>query len=78
MLITCPGCKNRHVIADHLRIFTDKSTTLEDIMKEKGGSFKKGQVGAGEDGDVEFWEDGTVTTREIKAEEGGEETKGIA
>ncbi|KAF2416519.1 zf-DNL-domain-containing protein, partial [Tothia fuscella] len=62
VLITCPGCKNRHLIADHLKIFSDKRITLEDIMKEKGQVFRKG--GLLPSGDVEFWDTGEVVTRE--------------
>ncbi|WPH00573.1 zf-DNL-domain-containing protein [Acrodontium crateriforme] len=54
-LVTCPGCKNRHLISDHLKIFSDKSITIEDIMKEKGQLLKKGRLGA--DGDIEFYND---------------------
>lgn len=78
ILITCPGCKNRHLISDHLKvglglntasrrvtntgqIFSDKSITVEDILKEKGQLLKKGQLGS--EGDVEFWDDGTQTER---------------
>ncbi|KAK4545167.1 hypothetical protein LTR36_003718 [Oleoguttula mirabilis] len=56
-LITCPGCKNRHLISDHLKIFSDKSITLEDILKEKGQYLRKGRLG--EDGDIEFYEEET-------------------
>lgn len=38
VLITCPGCKNRHLIADHLKIFNDNHITIEDIMKAQGQS----------------------------------------
>lgn len=24
ILITCPGCKNRHLISDHLKVFADR------------------------------------------------------
>ncbi|KAK2753508.1 hypothetical protein FQN54_007898 [Arachnomyces sp. PD_36] len=61
VLINCPGCSNRHVISDHLRIFMDKQKTLEDILEEKGQGLKKGTL----DGDMEFWEDGTVTSSEM-------------
>lgn len=82
VLITCPQCKNRHLIADHLnvsspilwascvlsvswweavQIFGDKSQTIEDILKEKGELFKKGTLS--ENGDLEFWDDGSTTTR---------------
>jgi len=36
VLITCPGCKNNHLIADHLGWFDDHSTTVESILAEKG------------------------------------------
>ncbi|KAI9766379.1 MAG: hypothetical protein M1835_007207 [Candelina submexicana] len=59
VLITCPECKNRHVMSDHLRIFSDTSMTIEDLMRKKGQLVKKGTIGA--DGDVEFWDDGSTT-----------------
>ncbi|KAK3947740.1 DNL zinc finger-domain-containing protein [Pseudoneurospora amorphoporcata] len=62
VLISCPNCRNRHVISDHLKIFGDRKITVEDLLKEKGMLVKKGTLG--EDGDVEFWEDGSVTARE--------------
>ncbi|KAH7170996.1 DNL zinc finger-domain-containing protein [Dactylonectria macrodidyma] len=52
-LITCPDCRNRHVISDHLDIFGDRKVTIEDIMREKGQLVKRGSLG--EDGDIEFW-----------------------
>lgn len=44
VLIQCPGCKARHLIADHLRIFSDKSITLEDILATKGEGLTKGTI----------------------------------
>ncbi len=35
VLITCPQCHNRHIISDHLKIFMDRSGTLEDILARK-------------------------------------------
>lgn len=64
IVITCPGCNNKHLISDHLRIFSDKDTTLEDIMKEKGELLKKGVLGA--DGDVEFYPEATEDAVYIK------------
>ena len=76
VLIQCPGCKNRHVIADHLKVFLDQKSTLEDILKKQTQDgkpltslIKKGQLGirhgsmVGNEGeeDIEFWEDGTET-----------------
>ncbi|CAN6600363.1 mitochondrial protein import protein Zim17p [Trichomonascus vanleenenianus] len=59
VLIECPGCKNRHLIADHLKIFSDKRITLEDIMASKGESITKGTISADQlekGGDME-WEE---------------------
>lgn len=69
--MTCPECKNRHVISDHLKIFSDKRVTIEDILKDKGELLKKGRLGAGADGDMEFWDDGTETRR-VEPNEGEE------
>ncbi|KAM4059085.1 DNL zinc finger domain-containing protein [Hirsutella rhossiliensis] len=55
ILITCPGCRDRHVISDHLEIFGDRKITVEDLMRERGRLVKRGSLG--EDGDVEFWPD---------------------
>lgn len=44
MLVQCPGCKVRHLIADHLGIFSDKRVTLEDIMADKGETIRKGRA----------------------------------
>lgn len=67
ILITCQGCKNRHLVSDHLKIFSDKGITIEDILREKGQMLKKGSLTPGEEGDIEFWDDGTQTTRAPKA-----------
>jgi protein import protein ZIM17 len=69
VLIACPGCRNRHVISDHLRIFGETATTVEDILRSRGELVKRGVTlvgGNGEDGgqDLEFWDDGTTTVRE--------------
>ncbi|KAF2743871.1 zf-DNL-domain-containing protein, partial [Sporormia fimetaria CBS 119925] len=61
VLIGCPGCKNRHLISDHLKIFSDKPVTIEDLMREKGQLVKRGSLAA--EGDVELWDDGTTTPR---------------
>ncbi|KAI2614026.1 DNL zinc finger-domain-containing protein [Hypoxylon fragiforme] len=65
VLITCPSCRNRHIISDHLGIFGNQHITVEDLMRDKGQLVKRGTLG--EDGDVEFWEDGTVTKRRADA-----------
>lgn len=65
-LVQCPGCKNRHLISDHLKIFYDKGMTLEDIMKEKGESIKLGSLD--QQGDVEFWDEASANAAEGQAE----------
>lgn len=62
VLVTCPECRNRHVISDHLGIFGDRKMTIEDLMREKGQLVKKGALG--EDGDIEFWEDDVPAEQE--------------
>lgn len=39
VLIQCPGCKNRHLIADNLRIFRDNNFNLEEVLRLQGDSF---------------------------------------
>ncbi|KAI1456602.1 DNL zinc finger-domain-containing protein [Annulohypoxylon moriforme] len=55
VLISCPSCRNRHIISDHLNIFGDRKITVEDLMREKGQLVKRGSLG--EDGDIEFWQE---------------------
>ncbi|KIW80279.1 hypothetical protein Z517_06894 [Fonsecaea pedrosoi CBS 271.37] len=89
VLVTCPSCKGRHVIADHLKIFLDKSSTLEDILRKKAAAgedfsklLKKGRLGirpgelVGNEGeeDLEFWEDGTESVHTpIEEKQGGQQ-----
>jgi protein import protein ZIM17 len=69
VLIQCPSCKNRHVVSDHLKIFMDEASTLEDILQRHGSMIKKGKLGirqgkvVGNEGeeDIEFWDDGSET-----------------
>jgi protein import protein ZIM17 len=68
VLIACPSCKNRHIIADHLGIFLDDKTTLEDILAKQGANVTKGHI----EGDMEFWEDGSVYKTGISQEESSE------
>lgn len=41
VLIECPGCQNRHLIADNLGWFRDSRTTVEDLIREKGEAVRK-------------------------------------
>ncbi|KAF5025019.1 hypothetical protein F66182_2887 [Fusarium sp. NRRL 66182] len=68
-LITCPSCRNRHIISDHLNIFGDRKVTVEDILREKGQLVKRGSLG--EDGDIEFWPE-----ESLQADEGSGKTEG--
>ncbi|KAF5316722.1 hypothetical protein D9619_006562 [Psilocybe cf. subviscida] len=59
VIVQCPGCKNRHLIADHLGWFEDstaegKLRTIEDIMRAKGETVRRGITN--ENGDIEFVE----------------------
>ncbi|KAK0631664.1 DNL zinc finger-domain-containing protein [Immersiella caudata] len=80
VLVTCPECRNRHIIADNLKIFGDKKINIEDILAERGQSIKKGTVSA--EGDIEFWDDGNVTVRgvnegEVRRWEKGKDDSGV-
>ncbi|OJT03333.1 hypothetical protein TRAPUB_6111 [Trametes pubescens] len=57
VIVQCPGCKNRHLIADHLGWFKEstedgKLKTVEDLVRAKGEKVKRGTVGEG--GVVEY------------------------
>ncbi|KAH8079702.1 DNL zinc finger-domain-containing protein [Filobasidium floriforme] len=57
VIVQCPGCKNRHLIADHLGWFKEvteegRHRTIEDLMKAKGEKVTRGKVG--QDGDIEI------------------------
>jgi len=52
VLVECPGCHNRHLIADHLGWFKEsteegKLKTVEDLVKAKGEEVRRGRIDAG-------------------------------
>uniref|UniRef100_V5F2K3 DNL-type domain-containing protein n=1 Tax=Kalmanozyma brasiliensis (strain GHG001) TaxID=1365824 RepID=V5F2K3_KALBG len=49
VIVQCPGCKNRHLIADNLSWFTESEgepRTIEQMIEAKGGKVRRGSVGA--------------------------------
>ncbi|KAI0060639.1 zf-DNL-domain-containing protein [Artomyces pyxidatus] len=57
VLVECPGCKNRHLIADHLGWFKESTEdgtlrTVEDLMRARGEKVRRGRLDAG--GVVEY------------------------
>ncbi|KAK1967846.1 DNL zinc finger protein [Colletotrichum sublineola] len=73
VLITCPSCRNRHVISDHLGIFGNRKVTVEDLMREKGRLVKRGTLG--EDGDIEFYPDEGVAGADADAPDAADAKK---
>ncbi|KAF8309048.1 zf-DNL-domain-containing protein [Clavulina sp. PMI_390] len=59
VIIACPGCKNRHLIADNLGWFKNQDgseggKTVEDFVRANGETVKRGELYQAPDGDVEF------------------------
>ncbi|KAF9499631.1 zf-DNL-domain-containing protein [Pleurotus eryngii] len=59
VLVGCPGCKNRHLIADHIGWFKEsteegKLKTVEDLLRARGEKVRRGRLDAG--GVVEYVE----------------------
>ncbi|OBZ73522.1 Uncharacterized protein C24H6.02c [Grifola frondosa] len=57
VIVQCPGCKNRHLIADHIGWFKEsteegKLKTVEDLVRAKGEKVRRGRLDAG--GVVEY------------------------
>ncbi|KJA28208.1 hypothetical protein HYPSUDRAFT_130039 [Hypholoma sublateritium FD-334 SS-4] len=57
VLVQCPKCRNRHLIADHLGWFADstkngKLPRIEDILRDKGEKVQRGVVTEG--GDISY------------------------
>ncbi|OSX64110.1 hypothetical protein POSPLADRAFT_1045232 [Postia placenta MAD-698-R-SB12] len=57
VIVQCPGCQNRHLIADHLAWFKEsmeegKLKTVEDLMRSKGEKVRRGVLNA--EGVVEY------------------------
>ncbi|PWZ03021.1 zf-DNL-domain-containing protein [Testicularia cyperi] len=67
VIVQCPGCKNRHLIADNLSWFTetkDEPKTIEEIIAAKGGTVRRGTVYSdGLDGETIEIEDPTTTSK---------------
>lgn len=72
VLIQCPGCKNRHLIADNLGWFKDSRTTVEDLVKEKGEAIRKiivDEQGVERLGDLMEWLPEITEEEKVKKEE---------
>jgi hypothetical protein len=63
VVVRCPGCQNRHLIADHLGVFEDKGWDIEKFLTESGGDVKR----VGEDGVFELTEQDILGRKESKS-----------
>ena len=36
VIVQCPGCRGKHLLADHLGWFENEKRTIEDVLKERG------------------------------------------
>ncbi|KAF7345436.1 Zf-DNL-domain-containing protein [Mycena venus] len=57
VLVQCPGCHNRHLIADHIGWFKEsteegKLRTVEDLLRARGEKVTRGTLGS--DGVIEY------------------------
>jgi protein import protein ZIM17 len=41
VIIQCPGCSSKHLLADHMGWFEDDGKTIEEILKLKGEAVTK-------------------------------------
>lgn len=67
VLITCPGCRNRHLIADHIGWFKEstqdgKLRTVEDLLRARGEQVQRGRVD--DEGVVEYYAEETLKIEE--------------
>ena len=56
VIVQCPGCEGRHLIADNLGWFGEKGKTVEDFAKEKGHKIVTGAC----DGTLEITPDDII------------------
>lgn len=57
VLVQCPQCKNRHLIADHLNVFGQGKKSLTDILSEHGSEqITQGTIDPSKVGDI-VWEE---------------------
>ncbi|KAI9668423.1 MAG: hypothetical protein M1831_001177 [Alyxoria varia] len=54
VLLQCDGCGNKHLITDHLKIFSEQGQSFEQILKNKGQVLKYG--GLDSRGNIEMWD----------------------
>ncbi|PRP77645.1 hypothetical protein PROFUN_00506 [Planoprotostelium fungivorum] len=53
VIVTCPGCDNKHLIADNLGWFADEPINLETLMREKGLEVAYGKLPHSENIEIE-------------------------
>jgi hypothetical protein len=49
VLVRCPGCRNLHLVADHLGYFEDDAVDVEGLLRSRGEAVRRGTLPAGGD-----------------------------
>jgi len=59
VIVQCPGCEKRHLIADHIGWFKEitedgKQRTIEDLLRDRGEKVRRGKLDA--DGLIQYYD----------------------
>jgi hypothetical protein len=83
VVVRCPGCKNLHLLSDHLGFFDDDHVDAESLLVARGELVRRGAVAAGADSHVFELTDADrrvllSTTKSVRDAGQGEEVEVLA